>query len=82
MPRRPIFTNNNLSLWGRFKSLITDKYTWFTLAYMIMQLPLGIRLTRSGSARGCSAGSRPGRRARCTVNRVMPEWETAAAAPD
>jgi uncharacterized membrane protein len=42
MPRRPIFTNNNLSLWGRFKSLITDKYTWFTLAYMIMQLPLGI----------------------------------------
>jgi uncharacterized membrane protein len=42
MPRRPIFTKKNRSLWGRFTDLISDRYTWFTLAYMILQLPLGI----------------------------------------
>jgi uncharacterized membrane protein len=42
MPRRPIFTNKNRSLWGRFTDLISDKYTWFTLVYMILQLPLGV----------------------------------------
>ena len=42
MPRRPIFAGANLSLWERFKSLIFDKYTWSTMAYMLLQLPLGI----------------------------------------
>jgi uncharacterized membrane protein len=42
MPHRPLFSNKNPGLWNRFKSLISDKYTWFTLAYMILQLPLGI----------------------------------------
>jgi hypothetical protein len=42
MPHRPIFSNRNLGLWGRFKLLVTDKYTWFSLAYMIILLPLGI----------------------------------------
>jgi uncharacterized membrane protein len=37
MPHRPFFSNKN-----RFKSLISDKYTWFTLAYMILQLPLSV----------------------------------------
>jgi uncharacterized membrane protein len=41
MPRRPIFSGK-MGLWGRFKTLVTDRYTWLTLAYMILQLPLGI----------------------------------------
>jgi uncharacterized membrane protein len=41
MPRRPIFSSADLSLWGRFKSLILDRYTWSTMAYMLLQLPLG-----------------------------------------
>ena len=42
MPHRPIFSNKNPGLWNRFKALISDKYTWFTLAYMILHLPLGV----------------------------------------
>jgi hypothetical protein len=42
MPHRPLFSNKNPGLWNRFKALISDKYTWFTLVYMILQLPLGI----------------------------------------
>jgi uncharacterized membrane protein len=42
MPHRQIFTNTNPGLWNRFKALISDKYSWFTLVYMILQLPLGI----------------------------------------
>jgi uncharacterized membrane protein len=42
MPHRPLFSNKNPGLWNRFKALISDKYTWFTLVYMIIQLPLGI----------------------------------------
>jgi uncharacterized membrane protein len=42
MPHRPLFSNKNPGLWNRFKSLISDKYTWSTLAYMILQLPLGV----------------------------------------
>jgi uncharacterized membrane protein len=42
MPHRPIFSPNNPGIWGRFKTLIKDKYTWFTLVYMILLLPLGI----------------------------------------
>lgn len=41
MPRRPLFSSDNLSLWGRFVSLISDKYTWSAMAYMLLQLPLG-----------------------------------------
>jgi uncharacterized membrane protein len=42
MPRRPLFSNRSLSLWDRFKAIVTDKYTWFSLIYMILMLPLGI----------------------------------------
>jgi hypothetical protein len=42
MPRRPLFSSQNPGIWGRFKILITDRYTWYTLMYMILQLPLGI----------------------------------------
>jgi uncharacterized membrane protein len=42
MPRRPPFQEKKTGLWGKFKALITDRYTWFSLLYMIIQLPLGI----------------------------------------
>lgn len=41
MPRRPFFTHTEHGLWPRFKSLVADKYTWLTLIYMIIMLPLG-----------------------------------------
>jgi hypothetical protein len=42
MPRRLLFSNRNINLWGRLKALLSDKYTWLTLIYMIIYLPLGI----------------------------------------
>ena len=42
MPRRPLFSARSTGLWVRFKSLFTDRYTWFSLAYMIIHMPLGI----------------------------------------
>ncbi len=42
MPRRPLFANRNLNFWGRLKSIAMDKYTWFSLIYFIICLPLGI----------------------------------------
>ena len=42
MPHRPFFSPSEKGLWGKFKGLVTDKYTWFALVYMILQMPLGI----------------------------------------
>jgi hypothetical protein len=42
MPRRPLFSNKELSLWGRLKYLVTDRYTWTAMVYMLFMLPLGI----------------------------------------
>jgi hypothetical protein len=42
MPRRALFSNRNLGIWGRIKAMVTDKYTWFSMAYMLIHLPLGI----------------------------------------
>lgn len=42
MPRRPQFRRRNTGLWPRFKSIVVDGHTWLSLAYMILQLPLGI----------------------------------------
>jgi hypothetical protein len=42
MPRRPIFTRNDLSLWERLKYLLSDGNTWKILSYLILQLPLGV----------------------------------------
>jgi hypothetical protein len=42
MPHRPLFAKKDQSLWGKFSALITDKYTWFSMVYMLLQLPLGI----------------------------------------
>ncbi|HEY93525.1 MAG TPA: hypothetical protein G4O15_01120 [Dehalococcoidia bacterium] len=41
MPRRQPFSRRNISWWGRYKAIITDKQTWFTILYMIFMLPLG-----------------------------------------
>jgi hypothetical protein len=42
MPRRSFFVTSERGLWAKFKSVILDKYTWFTLIYMLIMLPLGV----------------------------------------
>lgn len=42
MPRRPLFAGRHLGYWDRLKTLFTDKVTWTTLVYLLLQLPLGI----------------------------------------
>lgn len=42
MPRRSLFSEQDLGWWGRFKSLVSERRTWMTLAYMFLQLPLGV----------------------------------------
>lgn len=42
MPRRPLFSKKHLGLWDRFKALFSDRRSWVTMIYMIVQLPLGI----------------------------------------
>ena len=41
MPRRPRFSGP-AGIWPRFKNLIVDKRTWFSMVYMLLQMPLGI----------------------------------------
>jgi len=42
MPRRPLFSRSDIGWWQKFKNLITSRHTWTALAYMILQMPLGI----------------------------------------
>lgn len=42
MPRRPRYSEKNISLWQRFKNMLADKHTWFSMIYMLLQMPLGI----------------------------------------
>ena len=42
MPHRPLFSKNEKGIWAKFKSLITDRYTWLSMVYMLIQLPFGI----------------------------------------
>jgi uncharacterized membrane protein len=42
MPHRPLFSPKDQGLWAKFKSLITDRYTWFSMVYMLLMLPLGV----------------------------------------
>jgi uncharacterized membrane protein len=42
MPRRPVFSGTSTGWWARFKNLVSDKYTWLSIAYFILKLPLGI----------------------------------------
>ncbi len=41
MPRRPLFTQQNLKWLDRLKVLATDKHTWFSILYMFIQFVLG-----------------------------------------
>jgi uncharacterized membrane protein len=42
MPHRPLFSPKDKGIWAKFKTLLIDKYTWFSMVYMLLQLPLGI----------------------------------------
>jgi uncharacterized membrane protein len=42
MPRRPRYSEKNAGIWQRFKNMLGDKHTWFSMIYMLLQLPLGI----------------------------------------
>ncbi len=41
MPRRPIFSHQDMKWLERLKALITDKHTWLFILYMIIQFVLG-----------------------------------------
>jgi hypothetical protein len=41
MPRRPRFSGKT-GIWERFKGLLADKHTWFSMVYMLLQMPLGV----------------------------------------
>jgi uncharacterized membrane protein len=42
MPRRPIYTQPDQSVWQRIGEMFRDPRTWSTLLYFILMLPLGI----------------------------------------
>lgn len=42
MPRRARFSEMQKGLWAKFKGLVSDRFTWFSMAYMILMLPLGV----------------------------------------
>ena len=42
MPRRPLFYRKTMGWWQSFKTMVSDRHTWLSLVYMILQLPLGI----------------------------------------
>ena len=42
MPKRARFADSRKGLWPKFKGFIADKYTWLSMIYMILMLPLGI----------------------------------------
>jgi hypothetical protein len=41
MPRRPRFAGKT-GVWQQFKNLIADRHTWFSMVYMLLQMPLGV----------------------------------------
>jgi len=41
MPRRPLFSDDNVGWWQRFKSLVIEKHTWLIIVYMVLQFILG-----------------------------------------
>jgi hypothetical protein len=41
MPRRQLFAPQNAKLIERIKVLVTDKHTWFSILYMVLQFVLG-----------------------------------------
>jgi len=42
MPRRPLYYRRKMGLWPRIKTMLTDKHTWLSVVYLILQMPLGV----------------------------------------
>ncbi len=42
MPRRPMFARRGMKWLERLKALLVDRHTWFSLLYMVLQMPLGV----------------------------------------
>jgi uncharacterized membrane protein len=42
MPRRPLFSSKDRTLWERFKALASDRHTWLSMLYMLLHMPIGI----------------------------------------
>ena len=42
MPRRPLFAQPGAQWLERLKALVTDKHTWLSMLYMVLQMPLGL----------------------------------------
>jgi len=42
MPRRSMFFQQNTTWLERLKNNLTDKHTWLTLLYLLLQMPLGL----------------------------------------
>jgi len=42
MPRRPLFSHQDMKWFDRLKALLTDKATWLMILYMLIQFVLGI----------------------------------------
>jgi hypothetical protein len=42
MPRRPLFSRQDISWWQKIKNLFAERYTWTAALYLILQMPLGI----------------------------------------
>ena len=42
MPRRPLYTARDRSLWQRIGDMFTDPRTWSTMLYFLLMLPLGV----------------------------------------
>ena len=42
MPRRPLFSRQDLGWWRKVKKLFAERQTWTAIVYMLIQMPLGI----------------------------------------
>jgi hypothetical protein len=42
MPRRPLFSRNDIGFWQKMKQIFSERQTWTALVYMVCQLPLGV----------------------------------------
>ena len=42
MPRRPLFSHQDMKWFDRLKALVSDKHTWLMLVYMFAQFVLGL----------------------------------------
>jgi hypothetical protein len=42
MPRRQVYYQRNMGWWIHFKTMLKEKYTWLSIIYMLLHLPLGV----------------------------------------